>query len=114
MSHTLGPWRVGDRSEYLADNWHPVIALHDGCEVSGRIIAYGIAGSLPVQESAEANARLIAAAPNMFAELAECPCPRPANAAPDNLTVRQCLDRNECGCSRGGAIAKADSADTET
>ena len=31
-------------------------------------------------------------------------CPRPANAAPDHLTVAQCIARGECGCDTGTAL----------
>lgn len=54
------------------------------------------------------NGYLIAAAPELLAELRTSPCPRPSNAAPDDLTVDQCMARNECGCSCGAAIAKAE------
>ena len=30
-------------------------------------------------------------------------CPRPANGAPDGLTVAECLARGECGCDEGEA-----------
>ncbi len=39
--------------------------------------------------------------------LRDCPCPRPANAAPDGLTVEQCMARLECGCDWGDALRSA-------
>ncbi len=54
-----------------------------------------------------ANTRLIAAAPDLLAALLSSPCPRPANAAPDDISVEVCIARDECGCNCGAAIAKA-------
>lgn len=34
-------------------------------------------------------------------------CPRPANAAPDDTTVAQCVQRLECGCDLGAALEQA-------
>jgi predicted nuclease with TOPRIM domain len=31
-------------------------------------------------------------------------CPRPANTAPDYLTVTECIERNECGCYYGAVL----------
>lgn len=39
----------------------------------------------------------------MFSDLKTLPCPRPANRAPDNLTVQDCITRGECGCDFGAA-----------
>lgn len=86
-AHTPGPWWIngkqsirGPNGEYIAKvNWRGGID----------------------------DARLIAAAPELLAELADCPCPRPVNGAPDDTTVEQCVSRGECGCSCGRVIAKA-------
>lgn len=40
----------------------------------------------------------------------ECDCPRPANAAPPGrLSVRECMNRKECGCCFGSAIISIES-----
>ena len=39
--------------------------------------------------------------------LLSCPCPRPANAVPETVaewTIRDCRNRNECGCIFGDAL----------
>lgn len=33
-------------------------------------------------------------------------CPRPANRAPDDTTVAECIRRDECGCIYGGHFAR--------
>jgi len=62
------------------------------------------AGSRDVET---ADAALIAAAPDLLTELQTSRCPRPTNTAPWDTTVAQCLARDECGCSAGGAVMKA-------
>jgi len=36
--------------------------------------------------------------------LEEAGCPRPANSRPDNWSIRQCNDAEECGCVFGRAL----------
>lgn len=96
-AHTPGPWRAwqprGDES---------VPVRTDGLGIT---IAYVHQGAVT---DAQANARLIAAAPEMYDELRTSPCPRPANCRPDDFTAGQCVDARECGCSVGRVIAKAE------
>jgi hypothetical protein len=47
------------------------------------------------------------AAPELLTALKTCTCPRPANIAPDDTTVEQCMARKECGCDLGTVVAKA-------
>lgn len=64
MSHTPGPWQTGIR---LGDDWESVVCLpdriHEICQCFHRD------RSLSGKEECEANARLIAAAPELLAAL---------------------------------------------
>lgn len=42
----------------------------------------------------------------LVAMLQRCSCPRPANSAPDDLSVEGCRQRGECGCDIGDLLAK--------
>lgn len=53
------------------------------------------------------RARLIAAAPDLLEAVKTTQCPRPCNGAPDQLMVRECIGRGECGCDLGAALRKA-------
>jgi hypothetical protein len=57
--------------------------------------------------NAEIVDRLEAEIERLTAALRDTPCPRPANTAPDDLTAGQCVDRLECGCNIGAALAPA-------
>lgn len=61
--HTPGPWEAGHYSSVVG---LPVVAQPDPTQ--NTIIICGVRGN---REEAEANARLIAAAPDLFAALAE-------------------------------------------
>lgn len=102
-SHTPGPWSFKPPSKHRDAEDIPVMAEGVGEIALVRDLWNKDGG----RAGAEANARLVAAAPDMLAELLDCPCPRPANAAPDDLAVKGCLERDECGCGRGAAAAKA-------
>jgi len=56
-----------------------------------------------------ANAALIAAAPDLLVALLTSPCPHPAR---DGIyTVKECIEIGDCGCDNGPAIAKAGSTE---
>ena len=76
MSHTPGPWTCFYKSKY--DEWHVSIPVPDST-MHLALFDDGIRG-----ENREADARLIAAAPELLAALREM-CDRwdPASARPD-------------------------------
>lgn len=86
MSHTPGPWEVCIR--YEPNDW-PV---------------YAINGQMESHEEEQANARLIAAAPDLLAALKHaekfCPC----GARPESPHTHP----HVIGCPVGAAIAKAE------
>lgn len=101
MSHTPGPWAT-----------NPINAVVDAF-VDGK--------PLPVckmlwpteersEEDTQANARLIAAAPDLLEALRNCLCPAGGwTGMPRGMvaTVQDCVDAGVCGCDCGGAVAKA-------
>jgi hypothetical protein len=89
-AHTPGPWIASAEDVLAGDDW--------------------VCGCNFATMDGKANARLIAAAPELLSALQTSACPRPANVAPDGLTVHDCLARGECACDLGDAIAKATGA----
>ncbi|MBA8822296.1 hypothetical protein BRY73_02935 [Ochrobactrum sp. P6BS-III] len=53
------------------------------------------------------NARLIAAAPDLYDVVCKSDCPRPVNGRPDEFSALRCYEAGECGCFYGTALAKA-------
>lgn len=100
--HTPAPWHVESPEATI------VRESNGGsiCQLKFLAGPHGLSGRRPDHE-VEANARLIAAAPDLLAVVKISPCPRPANAAPDHLTVEQCMGHGECGCDAGAAVRKA-------
>lgn len=97
---TPGPWA------YDADNQE--ITMTDD---TGAVIAVVFDGSdLAAAEQLDTDGYLIAAAPDLYAAVREAQCPRPCNGRPDDLTAGACFDLEECGCTFGAALAKADGA----
>ncbi len=96
MAHTPGPWMIDRLDSGTIED----IRDQYGDQITGGF-------PYPTNSTIEANARLIAAAPDLLAALLASPCPRPANAAPDDISVETCITRDECGCNCGAAIAKA-------
>jgi len=63
------------------------------------------------QEECNANARLVAAAPDMLALLKDTGCPAGGwTGMPDDIqpTVANCMKHGNCGCTYGEVIAKAE------
>lgn len=93
---TPGPWMAwqprGDES---------VPVRTDGLGIT---IAYVHQGAIT---NAQANAHMIAAAPDLYGAVCKSNCPRPANGRPDEFSALQCYEARECGCFYGTAIAKA-------
>jgi hypothetical protein len=94
-SFTPGPWVT-----------QPIDGAFEIRDGRGWVLAQRGPWPINAEESA-ANARLIAAAPELARELRGARCPRPCNPRPDDFEVGQCLDAGECGCSLGVALAKA-------
>ena len=67
---------------------------------AGEVVFFGMSESV---------ARVIAAAPDLYSELRGSRCPRPCNGRPDEFTVGECVDVDECGCATGAALSKAES-----
>lgn len=68
--HTPGPWTIGPTSSFASGNWR-IVTTHDGttniCACHGTIITD--AEMHPMNQTRDANARLIAAAPDLLAAL---------------------------------------------
>lgn len=99
--HTPGPW-VTD-----AECGNESVLGPDGFMVADCAI-FSMRKGAPTEERNRANARLIAAAPELYRELRGARCPRPCNQRPDEFEVGQCVDAGECGCSLGEAVRKAE------
>jgi hypothetical protein len=118
VKHTPGPWKMVSDTRFDsgltyvsvqpvtpdAQTMRPLLMAsgeHHICRMTHTAARHAIAMH-------EGNARLIAAAPEMYRELRGARCPRPCNHRPDDFEVGQCVDAAECGCSLGAAIAKAE------
>lgn len=113
--HTPGPWWVTDLNHRP---WSDALAIGYGPDRTGAgadsgVIAYttwGFEGEADGGLPSWANARLIASAPDLLAELKSSRCPgggwngMPAGTDP---TVENCMKAGACGCSAGATIAKA-------
>lgn len=105
--HTPGPWVVGNGGLIRVHPFgspYPICGVHlrgvDGSQDERRIIA-------------EANAALIAAAPEMLALIKETRCPGGGwNGMPERLEgiaeVKDCLAAGVCGCIYGDVVKKAE------
>lgn len=104
--HTPGPWTV----EEYGDDDAPALVIHKDSVT--RVCFMATPGSHGDPAKIEADAYLIASAPDLLAALRTCSCPRPVNTVPAgvDLTVEQCIERGECGCDCGAAIRKATGA----
>lgn len=105
---TPGPW-FARSSDGRADGMFLVGANSDerGVEVDGPSKNGGIYIAQALGPDREANARLIAAAPDLHDALCEAPCPVPGTGDPDDITAGQCHALGHCGCIYGDALAKA-------
>ena len=63
--HTPGPWGIVTAAKYGADHDHPAVIKDEGDGIPWCVIAARVTG--PDLHQARANARLIAAAPEMLA-----------------------------------------------
>jgi len=60
-------------------------------------------------ERSKENVELRAKIERLRVAFGNAACPRPANQAPDHLTISECRKRGECGCDLGQAYEqKAD------
>lgn len=84
--HTPGPWTIDER-DYAGVKWDAIIRNRDNDPVA----CVGMAGY--AQNTSEANARLIAAAPDMLEELRDALAALEANFVEPKLqeTIRQTI-----------------------
>lgn len=103
-THTPGPWRFDH-------DWSRIPTIFDakGAKVASIEKGDGYKGT--DRPDRLAIALLIAAAPDLLAELRNSPCPgggytgQPSYELP---TVQACLNAGVCGCSAGDAVRKAE------
>jgi hypothetical protein len=67
-AHTPGPWRVSDENKTIVRRDYTMIGDRSG-ELVASALAYPNSGFMPDYEAAMANARLIAAAPELLEAL---------------------------------------------
>ena len=79
----------------------------DGCATDGGPAHYECAVGR-IRELEAELARVIAERDALRAALREAFCPRPANNRPEDFTVGQCCDADECGCIIGAPLMDAD------
>jgi hypothetical protein len=113
-AHTPGPWHL-DRSTLIsayvmAENGRHVVSLPVGA-------GWWHSPKSEWDNSQDgADARLIAAAPDLLRELRSSPCPgggwtgMPDEVADRGATIQDCLNAGVCGCGSGAAVAKATGA----
>lgn len=103
-AHTPGPW---DYARATLPEFPALVHTDHGGNSHDCIATMDLGDDL----QQDANACLIAAAPELLAELRASPCPgggytgQPADEYP---SVAACLKAGVCGCNAGAAIAKAE------
>lgn len=106
---TPGPWRVEQGAG--ADDDKLFVTSEQRIEGGFIPIAeIDFDYSDPIGAEQRANACLISATPDLYAAVREAQCPRPCNGRPDDLTAGACFDLEECGCTFGAALSKAEGA----